>query len=324
MIERGLQIGSLGFHLRASRSEDIDAIALLFKQSLDAPAGITASTRAGEVVIVDDEDRTRAAGQPDVPADGLLVQQADDCTTVRSELMTMTMEGDASWRCIRIAVHRRVADPLVQRVHLSIMLHRALQAFGAVHLHAGAVTFQDTTFVFVGEKGAGKSTIAARLGRDGATILSDDHVLLRTASRGYVVSGCETRARVAADTEAAVFAAPIVADPADYAGTMKKEFAVADVFRSQPYVEMPVGALFFPRVGDRLRVTPRSARAAALECVGRTRHAYRPQDADEIRALLDFWLGLAQSAPAFDLELSPDLGELQRLADVLDACLVLC
>ena len=53
-----------------------------------------------------------------------------------------------------------------------------LRLRGVTCLHASAVAFQDRSVVFVGSQGAGKSTTAAALARQGYGVLSDDIVAL--------------------------------------------------------------------------------------------------------------------------------------------------
>jgi hypothetical protein len=312
------RIGSLAFRLRAADAQDSEAISLMFKQPLDGSGREPDRADPGLIDIV----HGGPGDYPEVPADGLVVSRSHGRLTICSELMTASLEQRAgSWRA-RIAVRDRGCTGLVYRVHLSIVLHRILLALERAYLHAAAVTLRGRTFVFVGEKGAGKSSIALSLGRAGATILSDDHVLLRLGTPRYFVSGCEAYARVTAETEAAVFARPLAVEAADFAGTLKKEFIVSDFFESLPHKEAPVAAILFPHIGERLALTPWTGAAAALDLIDRKRRSYRPQDAEDVQALLDFWSGFALAAPAFKLQLTPNLGDLGRLPDLLDACVL--
>jgi hypothetical protein len=313
------RIGSLAFRLRAADPQDSEAVSIMFKQPLDhglaQEEGLGAS---GALEIVDAEP----GDYPQVPSDGLMIARSNGRLTICSELMTATLDQrEGAWRA-RVAVRQRGRSDLFYRVHLSVVLHRVLLALGRAYLHAAAVTVGGRTFVFIGEKGAGKSSIATTLGRAGATILSDDHVLLRSGPSAYFVSGCELCARVTAETEAAVFDSPLAIGAEDFAGTLKKEFLVSDFFASRPHEDALVSGVLFPRVGLDLRLTPRSPRQAALDLIQRTRPSYRPQDADDVRALLDFWTGLAQAAPAWDLELSPAVGDLAHLGALLESGLV--
>ncbi len=203
------------------------------------------------------------------------------------------------------------------RTHLSVVLHRLLLALDAAYLHAAAVSVDGVTHLFVGEKGAGKTTLCLSLARRGATVLSDDHVLIRRRDKDYVVSGCERLSRVTAPTEAFLFEQPLAVAAADCAGTPKKEFAVADYFRSAPFEDRPVHAVHFPRVGRELARRRRSAMETTVDLLARTRKSYRPGGPGDVAALLDFWSGLAAFATADDLELSADLDQLTRIDAVL-------
>jgi hypothetical protein len=309
--------GSLSFRLRTADERDSAALSEMFKAPLgpDAARGERETATRGRVEFV-----PGTSDFPPVPPDGLIVSRANGTFCVSSELIRGTLhQRSDSWRAC-IEVHDRGTSDLVYRTHLSVVFHRLLLALGRAYVHAAAVTHHDRTFVFVGEKGAGKSSIATSLGRGGATILSDDHVLLTAGMPKYFVSGCEPWARVTADTEAAVFASPLPVTAEDFAGTLKKEFRVGDFFASRPHEDVPIAAVLFPRVGTRVDLRRRSARSAALDLIQRTRRSYRPQDASDVQALLDFWLGLVRTAAAFDLELSPHVEDLATLGDRLDAC----
>lgn len=194
---------------------------------------------------------------PPVPFDGLVISRSNGRLTICSELVTATLDQcGETWRA-RVAVRERARSNPFYHVHLSVAFHRMLLALGRAYLHAAAVTVGGRTFVFIGEKGTGKSSIATSLGRAGATILSDDHVLLRSCASVYFVSGCEARARVTAETEAALFEGPLAIRAENFAGTSKKEFLVSDFFASRPHEDAVVDGLLFPRVGLELGVTPR-------------------------------------------------------------------
>ena len=64
---------------------------------------------------------------------------------------------------------------------LMIVFYRMLLELGCLHLHAAAVRWNGETSLFLGGKGAGKSTLCLALARAGATVLGEDHVLVRRA-----------------------------------------------------------------------------------------------------------------------------------------------
>ena len=84
------------------------------------------------------------------------------------------------------------------------------------------------TSLFLGGKGAGKSTLCLALARAGATVLGEDHVLVRRAatawSGGFVVSGCDANMRLTAQTEEALLPQPPNGRKAWFGGVLKREF----------------------------------------------------------------------------------------------------
>lgn len=204
-----------------------------------------------------------------------------------------------------------------RRTHLSVATHRLLLAAGRVHVHAAAVSLDGRVSVFVGDRGAGKSTISLWLASQGGRILSDDHVILRRGGRRFWVSGCEETSRVTPTTEAFVFPAPLAIEAQDFSGSWKKEFSVAKFFPSVPYRDFPVHQIFFSRVGTGFRATPMPKQRAALELIEKTRRSFRFADAADYAEFLDYWTALSASVPTFQLELSPDLGELRLLVRLL-------
>jgi hypothetical protein len=120
-------------------------------------------------------------------------------------------------------------------------------------------------------------------------------------------------------TEAFVFPRPLAVAAEDFSGSWKKEFRVADFFPSMPFRDYAVHRIFFSRVGARFRVTPMPPQRATLQLIEKTRRAFRFADATDYREFLDYWTTLAETVPAFELELSPDLRQLDRLVRSLRA-----
>ena len=312
------QIGRLAFAASASPPRLAHELSLLFKQSWrdHAPASPTGSLtiHAGAAGIDWDE----------VPDDAIAVRDAGHILTLRTRQVAATLHRCDAGRDLTLVT--RTADPddatwPEVRVHLSIVLHRLLLALDALYLHAAAVHIDGRTHVFIGEKGAGKSTLSLALGRAGGTVLADDHVLIerRHDAGHYVVSGCEDRARLAADAETWLFDRPLPGLSACFAGTWKKEFAIGDYVSAAAFTPFRIDALHFPVVGTSLTRTARSRAATVIELLGRTRRSFRPQGPADVDALLDFWGGLVAQAPAFNLELPGHLPALSGLPALLRA-----
>lgn len=71
-----------------------------------------------------------------------------------------------------------------------------LQLRGHTSLHASCVAVKGGAIGFVGDCGAGKSTIAAALAKRGLEVLSDDVLALRAQDRGFLVQPGPSRIRL--------------------------------------------------------------------------------------------------------------------------------
>ena len=201
--------------------------------------------------------------------------------------------------------------------HFSVAVHKILLLLDRMYLHAGAVRFGNRVSVFVGDKGAGKSTVCLELARAGATVLADDHVLLARAGGRYVVSGCEAKARVTAETEAWLFGEPLPIAPQVQGAVSKKEFPITRFFRAEPYRDRRVHRLFFLRSGERRGVEPISGSDALRRLVSQTAWSHRFVDGDDYARYLHYLADLVAAVPAFVLSLSADLADLAGLGPLL-------
>ena len=314
IADGSLRLGRLRCRVRIGEASNADALSQIFKQALSAER-----PRGPSDIDIDLREDDGGGPWPAIAADAATVADTASTFAIASEAVYARLDRAGSPAHLIMRTRQAGLPPEAFRVHLSIALHRVLLALGAAYLHAAAVSVGARTYLFVGEKGAGKSTLSVGLARLGATVLADDHVLIERAAPRYRVSGCEVTSRIAADTEAHVFAEPLPVVPQDFAGTMKKEFLLADYFSAAPHVARDVDAIYFIGVGRQLAVTPWSAQRTALDLLDRTRKSFRPQTPGEVGLLLDFWVGLAQAAPAFALELDPVLTSLARLPDLLHA-----
>ena len=63
----------------------------------------------------------------------------------------------------------------------------------------------------------------------------------------------------------------------------------------------PVAAVYFPRVGQHLTITPWSAQRTAMELLDRTRRSFRPQSAAEVGLCLLYTSDAADERSSVDL-----------------------
>lgn len=203
------------------------------------------------------------------------------------------------------------------RDHLFEILSKLLFFYDRFYVHAAAVQFHDNVNLFVAQGGQGKTTVSVTLANAGATILSEDHVVIHRDDTGsYRVSGCQNTMRVTTKTETLLaFGPPVPA--VDGIGGPKKEFPVANYFRAAPFRDFSFQRIFFNQLGSQYKLARLSRQSAQLQCMFMTRSFFRPDDQDDLARYLDFWDGVVRDRECYALELSPDLTTLRQLVAFL-------
>lgn len=205
------------------------------------------------------------------------------------------------------------------RDHLFEIICKLLFREDRFYIHSAAIQLRDQVSLFVAPGAHGKSTITLRLAQAGATILSEDHVIIRRDEAGsFLVSGCQDTARVTPKTEEMIFDAPLAIEPeATGPGGPKKLFELSDYFASAPFTDFPFERVFFNHIGRQFKIKPMSRQAAVLKLMYMTRSFFRQNDEADLAGYLDFFSDLAGGREFYDLELSPDLADLDRLVAFL-------
>ena len=204
-----------------------------------------------------------------------------------------------------------------RRVHLSVAMNAVLFHFGRVLLHAGAVRLGERVHLFVGDRGAGKTTVTLRLAAAGGTLLCDDHVVIRRGRRHFTASGCSARTRLTADTERFLLARPLGVAAQEFAGVRKKDVDAGDLCTSRPFRDYIADAVYFPRLGTRFQLRPMARNEGMAALLRHWRSALRFRDAGQFERCLAFFAAFAAQVDLFELELSPRLADLDQLAECL-------
>ena len=311
-----IRFGSLTARIVWNGDRRGDDVAWIFGTPLIAPDSERARTIELEVAFVDGVAVDR---RPEIPPDGMVLCGTGSRPEIHTEAVSAVIERAHDPPRVTIALHGAAATlpHFDLRVHLTVVLHKALFILGRVVLHAAAVRLADRVSLFLGDKGAGKTTSSLRLGRAGATVLGEDHVILRKSPQGFRVSGCDERSRLDAKTERYFFPELLATAPRDFAGILKKEVPAVEVFDSQPYTDYRPDFVFFSRVGRKFAITPLPRQAAVLRLMRAAGKLQRFVDPGDAGSFVDMLLDFAQTVRSFDLELSPDLQQLDRLVDFL-------
>jgi hypothetical protein len=313
-----LRLGSLTARLDATPSLGGD-IAYIFGTSLKAPTSDLLMRVDADIVVRESEGDDPSAADPSavaVPPDGMVVRQGHPVSVIHTEALSVTIDHARSPVEVRVRVRPGERSHYDLCVHLAVVFHKILFLLGRVVLHAAAVRLAGRVAIFIGDRGAGKTTTSLALTRAGGTVLGEDHIIVRRSADGFLVSGCDERWRVDARTERHFFDSPLPLEAADYAGRMKKEVAVRDV-ASQPFTDEPPAQLFFMRAGSRFEITPIPRAASALRLMEAAGKLQRFVDAHDRFRFLTMISDFVGAVTPYTLERSDDLGDLDHLIDFL-------
>jgi hypothetical protein len=287
----------------------VDALARQRDGSIDVPDGAPTIE-----IVIRESAAPGARAHAGVPPDGLCVRTLAGGTEIVTEAVTVRV---AATRIVAEVAHGFSEQAVL--VHLTVALYKALLYLGYLRLPAAAVEFHGGVDVFVGRRGAGKTSLSLALASTGATILGEDGVILRSAGEGFLVSGADGTLRVLPDTEAYFFPRPLEVAPQVFGGVAKKVLRTADWFAALPHVDHRVDRLFFPRVGEEPRIRRLTARETLVRLIDAIRDEHRFGDGQDSHAILAYLSAFARAVPAFALELGPRLaalgGVVERLAE---------
>ena len=307
-----LRVGSLTARLDAPSSLGSD-IAYIFGTSLKAPASDLLTRVDADIVVRESDDDTSPTA---VPPDGMVVRHAHPVSVIHTEALSVTIDhGRAPVRVVvRVRPGERSHYDLC--VHLAVVFHKILFLLDRVVLHAAAVRIAGRVAIFIGDRGAGKTTTSLALSRAGGTVLGEDHLILRRSAGGFLVSGCDERWRVDERTERHFFDTPLALEAADYAGRLKKEVTVRGV-GSQPFTDERPAQLFFMRTGSRFDITPIPRAVSALRLMEEAGKLQRFVDADDRLRFLTMVSDFVATITPYALQRTDDLGDLDRLIEFL-------
>ena len=308
-----LRLGSLVARLDATPSLGGD-IAYIFGTSLKAPTTDLMTRVDADIDVRESEgdDATAVA----VPPDGMVVRHTPPVSVIHTEALSVTI--DHAQHPVRIRVRVRPGDRSHYDlcVHLAVVFHKILFLLDRVVLHAAAVRIAGRVAIFIGDRGAGKTTTALALSRAGGTVLGEDHLILRRSGDGFYVSGCDERWRVDEKTERHFFDTPLPLEPANYAGRMKKEVTVRNV-ASQPFTDERPAQLFFMRAGNRFDISPIPRGVTALRLMEEAGKLQRFVDADDRLRFLTLVSDFVPTITPYALQRTDDLRDLDRLIEFL-------
>jgi|WetSurMetagenome_2_1015567.scaffolds.fasta_scaffold01033_7 hypothetical protein len=313
-----MPIGSWELNIRADQRNYTDTLAYLFKQKVRH--SFSENAVCADLFMVQTPRTAGLFSDASLAPDNTIARWqclAGGALTLFTGWFHIIVYQDTSPARIVIFIREPQYSSAAFRDHLFEVIHKILFIFKRFYIHAGAVKWEDKVFAFVGDKGSGKSTVCLRLAKDGAQIISDDHILFNKNGDEFSISGCEETVRVTEKTEKGLFGSPLRENQNDYDGVLKKEILLKDYFDCIPFQDFPIHDLFFTRVGDAFKIYPISKQQAVINLIDKTKAFFRFNRPEDLNDYLAYFSQLTNQTRVFDLILSHDLGDLTKLLPFL-------
>ena len=135
------------------------------------------------------------------------------------------------------------AECVIEHIINDHLAPRLLAELGELVLHASAVRFGDRIALFLGETGAGKSTLATSLHQAGHLLLGDDAVIVTRAPDGYCAQAVYPSLRLYPEAIESLIGSGATTTPmADYSDKQHVRLASLPSVAEPP---LPLAAIFF-------------------------------------------------------------------------------
>lgn len=198
---------------------------------------------------------------------------------------------------------------------------RILAHQGALVLHASAVLIGSAVTIFLGETGAGKSTLAASLHKCGHHLLGDDAIIITRDGDRFMAEPVYPSLRLFPDSASALLDGDAtVSAMAAYSDKQRVDF---DDVPTTPDKPLPIAALFLlagdPDAGEIAVRSPSPAQACitALE----QSFALDPYDAERATQRLSLASDLIEGVDSFELDYPNGYDRLGEVHALIQRCI---
>ncbi len=298
-----LRLGSLVIHVDAPRPIYLEDLAAIYGVPLHDAGDVQFAGLHLEIVEV--------PGPPsvEVPPDGMVI--TPDGTLHTEAMFAQTALGGGESR-VRLTVLTTALREDKRHMYLVVLLNKIFFWMGYTRLHASAISLDGKGSIFIGDRGAGKSSICAYLAGRGGLVLADDDVMLHYDGNSCAVSGCDETMKFMDDAEKHLFGRLDV-PVADFGGIPKKEIVTAERFATEPYVNHGLDRIFYPRVGEGFAVKRMSSSQLVMRLMSTLVQANRFAGAQDPALTLGYVVDVADQVAAYELNLSRDFDGLDQL-----------
>ena len=199
--------------------------------------------------------------------------------------------------------------PLITGPILAVLLHQR----GKLVLHASAVNINGCAAVFLGNKGYGKSTLAAHLQSRGYPLISDDMVPVSfTGDRAETIAGYP-QIRLLPDSVESIGLDP-ESMPQVNTWIRKRDFVPYGDFTSEP---IDLGCIFILSVSDNVALQQLNPYSAFIEIANNTYTGAFLEQTDNVGAHFKHCEQLLRSVPVFTLSRPHDFSRMPEIVDLI-------
>lgn len=227
--------------------------------------------------------------------------------------------------CFQTKVIELVSASMDDPVTLDHLLYdhvipRVLSACGTLVLHGSLVRIGEGLAVFMGETGAGKSTLGASLHALGHRLLGDDAVIVTENSGTFYAEAVYPSLRLYPDSISRVLAADVATAP--MARYSDKRHVTEFRQTSAGPQPLPLTAIFALHRGDsNPQVRHLSARESCMAMIEQS-FALDPNDVDAARERMNAAASLASAVPGFELAIPHDYDRLPQVHALIEDCMI--
>lgn len=215
-------------------------------------------------------------------------------------------------------VDAETGDNVIDHLLNDQLAPRLLAEAGATVLHASAVRFGDKVAVFLGETGAGKSTLATSLHQAGFQLLGDDAVIVTRGPGGHFAQAVYPSLRLFPEVISRLIGDTAITTPmADYSD---KQHVSLPTLPAEVGAPVPLAAIFF-LAGDCDAADPRAdALGATMACIKLIEQSFSldPRDLRCAARRLAALSALALEVPTYTLSYPHAFDRLGEVHEIIE------
>ncbi|QUL37655.1 hypothetical protein [Erythrobacter sp. JK5] len=194
---------------------------------------------------------------------------------------------------------------------------RILEASGELVIHASAVEIAGRLAVFLGETGAGKSTLAASLDRVGHRLIGDDAITITQRGDEFCGKSVYPSLRLFPEAITAVLGTDVESAPMAHYST--KQRVSLPALAGGNHAEIPIAAVIFLVDGEEQDRPAIDRLSPGHTCLGLIEHCFAldPEDARCAAQRLAKISQLANSVPGYELSYAYDFDQLPLVHETI-------